>query len=93
MKKIVVLLFIAIVFIVLVFLTDCPLNSNSSYWSSNSGGGGNSSNNKTPIIYTTNYNSNTVTYFNATTGAYINGNLTNSSFTTGIYPTDVIVNQ
>ena len=36
--------------------------------------------------------SNTVTYFNATTGAYLNGNLANSSFTTGSSPMRVAVN-
>jgi DNA-binding beta-propeller fold protein YncE len=40
-------------------------------------------------VSTTTY---TVTYFNATTGAYINGTLGNSSFTTGISPEGITVN-
>ena len=43
------------------------------------------------ILYVTNNGSGTVTYFNATTGAYINGTLTNSSFTTGSFPSGVTV--
>lgn len=38
------------------------------------------------LIYITNNRSNTVTYLNAKTGAYLNGTLANSSFTTGTAP-------
>ncbi len=43
-------------------------------------------------LYVANVNSNTVTYFNAATGAYINGTLENSSFSTGHRPSGVAVN-
>ncbi|EMY79784.1 lactonase, 7-bladed beta-propeller domain protein, partial [Leptospira weilii serovar Ranarum str. ICFT] len=44
------------------------------------------------LLYSTNENSNTVTYFNATNGNYLNGTLAASSFVTGANPWGAAVN-
>ena len=91
MKKTFILLFIACMLVLaLLASTGCTEGGGSS--GGGSSGGGGDDDEKTPILYVANYNSNPVTFFNAATGAYINGTLANSSFTTGTNPHGVAIN-